>query len=646
MSLFSRIWFPFLLALLVALPQVKATAAVVYNSSNGHYYEMVSANLNWDDAKAAAQARTYLGTSGHLVTITSQAEEDFINSNFGGTFFWVGGVQAPGSVEPAGGFGWVTGEPFVYTDWNSGEPNNGAPDNNGSEDVIQRTSNNHWNDVPRTFLVSTYLAEYDVAPSTTLPHNTTNGHFYELVSANLNWDDAKAAAQSRSYLGVPGHLATITSQSEENYINTNFSGITFWLGALQAPGSVEPAGGFGWVTGEPFVYTDWNSGEPNNINGTEDTIQHNSSNHWNDVPRATLASSYLVEYDVTVPEVLSVSPSGANDPVGAKRTFALTVSDPNGAGDISNAWLLINTRLDWSAGATLIYEPSAGSPTDGQLLLRQGDNFLPPIQVGSGASSSAVLDNGAVRVVATDVTITTNGNALTVTLPLTIRDGLVGHNILFGRAEDRNGQVDPDSQAGDSGFVSEGSYIVTPQFNGATNRAPTLSKLTPGATNTTLNGSGLAPAAQNFGFFVQDADGIGDIDSVWFLANKTRGWNNSATFVYYPRTRRLVLRSDDGNSFLGGGQIGSPGIIENSQVRVDLSKVKVSILGDGKSFGLTLPLQAKTGLVGNNGVWLRVQDNTGITSPDGDDLGFVLKGNWNVKAATAPRDTKPSNGNS
>ncbi|BCM88798.1 hypothetical protein IAD21_00640 [Abditibacteriota bacterium] len=90
--------------------------------------------------------------------------------------------------------------------------------------------------------------------------------------------------------------------------------------------------------------------------------------------------------------------------------------------------------------------------------------------------------------------------------------------------------------------------------------------------------------------------------------------------------------------------MGSPDIIENSQVKVDLSKVKLFIV-DVKSFGLTLPLQAKTELVGANGVWLRVQDTKGVASPDGDDLGFVRKGNWNVKVNTTG-DTKPSNRNS
>ncbi len=360
-----------------------------------------------------------------------------------------------------------------------------------------------------------------------------------------------------------------------------------------------------------------------------------------------------VEIGNIAPQILGIRPDDASDRVGAKRTFTVTMSDGNGASDIREMWLLINTTLDWNAGATLIYRPSASSLSNGQLFLRSGDAFLPPIQIGKGARPSAFLDNGAVRVTAKDVSVTTynEGESLDLSITATIRDGLVGQNIIYARVQDSDGAVDLTAFPDEFGFIFGDYYNVTSQFSGFTNRAPTLSKLTPGDT-TTLNGSGLALATQNFGFFVQDADGIGDIEEVWFLANKTRDWKNSATFVYYPRTRRLVLRSDDGNSWLGGGQIGTPGLIENSQVKVDLSKVKLTIV-DGKSFGLTLPLQARTGLLGNNNIWLRVQDIarmqdiTGITSPDGDDLGFVRKGTWNVKASNvADPKPQPSNGNS
>jgi len=67
----------------------------------------------------------FKGVHGHLATITSSAENAFISTQLGTTqFAWLGGEQPPGSLEPDGGWQWITGEPWVYTNWDIGEPNN------------------------------------------------------------------------------------------------------------------------------------------------------------------------------------------------------------------------------------------------------------------------------------------------------------------------------------------------------------------------------------------------------------------------------------------------------------------------------------------------------------------------------------------
>ncbi|RYX81417.1 hypothetical protein EON83_24150 [bacterium] len=348
-------------------------------------------------------------------------------------------------------------------------------------------------------------------------------------------------------------------------------------------------------------------------------------------------SSGVVYVNNHMPSVYLYAPQNGTDKVGTKRTFTLEMHDHDGAGDIQEGWLLINDRLSWNAGATLIYVPDVGTPTNGLLYLRRGDAFLPAMRIGEGATAGAVLDNGAVRVIGSEVSVSIGSdiNKLFVSLPLTIREGLVGQNRLFARVVDRKGVLDISAAEGDSGYRRFGNYTVLPQFAGETNSIPTLSKLNPTNTNTVLNSAGIAPAAQNFGFFVKDDDGWGDIDNVWFLAGQVRSFRGTANFVFYPRTRRLFLRSDDGSTLLGGGVIGTAGVLENSQVRLDLSKVKMTII-DGKSFGLTLPIQAKNRLFGSNKVWLRVQDKQNATAPNGDEQGYVQSGAWNVGRATTP----------
>ena len=59
-----------------------AAAAIITwevdDGGNGHAYEFVDEHLIWTDAKAAAETRSYLGVQGHLVTLTSAAENEFV----------------------------------------------------------------------------------------------------------------------------------------------------------------------------------------------------------------------------------------------------------------------------------------------------------------------------------------------------------------------------------------------------------------------------------------------------------------------------------------------------------------------------------------------------------------------------------------
>jgi|GEM_PF-6228555 len=87
------------------------------DGGNDHFYANAGPFLNWHDAENAAEAR-----GATLVTITSQAERDFVVSTLlsDRNVYWLGGTDEASE----GTFTWVTGEPFVYTDWVGGEPNN------------------------------------------------------------------------------------------------------------------------------------------------------------------------------------------------------------------------------------------------------------------------------------------------------------------------------------------------------------------------------------------------------------------------------------------------------------------------------------------------------------------------------------------
>jgi hypothetical protein len=109
-----------------------------------------------------------------------------------------------------------------------------------------------------------------------------NGHCYEAVLAQgLSWEDAQADCEARG-----GYLATITSAEENAFVFSLVSGdddfwfidgfgngLGPWLGGYQVSGSAEPDGGWRWVTDEPFDYTNWETGQPDNFGIGQDHLR-------------------------------------------------------------------------------------------------------------------------------------------------------------------------------------------------------------------------------------------------------------------------------------------------------------------------------------------------------------------------------------
>lgn len=104
-----------------APPAASAPAIDSVHTFAGHRYQFVPGDFRWEEAKAKAESM-----GGHLVTITSKAENEWIYATFGSKLnkdarsssVWTGG-SAESSGQP---YRWVTGEPFSFTDWRKGEP--------------------------------------------------------------------------------------------------------------------------------------------------------------------------------------------------------------------------------------------------------------------------------------------------------------------------------------------------------------------------------------------------------------------------------------------------------------------------------------------------------------------------------------------
>ena len=99
----------------------------------------------------------------------------------------------------------------------------------------------------------------------------------------MTWTNAKAYCE-----GLGGHLATITSAEEQAFIEQLLlvgQKNQYWLGGTDE----QQEGVWTWVTGEPWSYTNWDPGQPDNYHGLEDYLQiYNKANgirfKWNDIP--------------------------------------------------------------------------------------------------------------------------------------------------------------------------------------------------------------------------------------------------------------------------------------------------------------------------------------------------------------------------
>jgi hypothetical protein len=272
--------------------------------TNAHWYEFVPELLTWPEAEQAAESTSWKGLVGHLATVTSQAEQDFVTTGvpgFPGSQAWLGGYQHPPSSPPDENWYWITGEAWDYTFWGVGEPNDhGEP---GSESYLIVSSDFDppaWSDAGDGAYC--YMVEYEYSEPIQW---AGNGHWYQFVSTILTWPEAWDAAGAMSWMGVQGHLATITSQEELDFVRTEIEALVWfqaWLGGYQDPPGSAPDQNRHWITCEPWAFTAWGLGEPNDHGGPGSESYLILSNDFEPAAWADAGDGsyrYLVEFEET-----------------------------------------------------------------------------------------------------------------------------------------------------------------------------------------------------------------------------------------------------------------------------------------------------------------------------------------------------------
>ena len=132
----------------------------------------------------------------------------------------------------------------------------------------------------------------DGAASQAAARITYEGHIYARYDLPLNYTQAEKFCEQAG-----GHLAAITSWQESLVVRSILEDAAYseyWLGASDE----EWEGGWKWLTGETFDWTNWDDSQPDNYDGNEDFLTIDSYyGSWNDRPADAEDIGFLLEIE-------------------------------------------------------------------------------------------------------------------------------------------------------------------------------------------------------------------------------------------------------------------------------------------------------------------------------------------------------------
>lgn len=152
-----------------------------------------------------------------------------------------------------------------------------------------------------------------------------DGHYYYLYTEPVqSYEEAAAFCQAQG-----GYLATVTSDDESRFLYDYILSLGLteyaYLGGSDAAGE----GVWTWSSGEPFDYTNWNEGEPNNdLDGENEIAMHRllEGGMWNDI---------AFRVPATVVRNPTVAGLEASSSLVGKRDYSPACLND---GDLTTAW--------------------------------------------------------------------------------------------------------------------------------------------------------------------------------------------------------------------------------------------------------------------------------------------------------------------
>ena len=236
---------------------------------------------------------------------------------------------------------------FSYSNWNINEPNN----TNSSEHYAMLT-NGRWNDIPNTIGNAPFIQRYLYLLETNQLINSLQGYTYlgqhqghSYFKSNSTIGSWTAARDQASQDG--GYLVTITSQNEQNLINSWFVGQAF-IGLYQDindPNYSEPSGGWKWV----------NSNSGTAVNGTDYIISSSTitipAGQTTGTTTVTAIQDVLVEGNETV--VLDIT-GVTNGTENGTQQQTITIIDDDNSQTVNVTLSVSSSSITEAAGTSTV----------------------------------------------------------------------------------------------------------------------------------------------------------------------------------------------------------------------------------------------------------------------------------------------------
>ncbi len=295
----------------------------------------------------------------------------------------------------------------------------------------------------------------------------------------------------------------------------------------------------------------------------------------------------------TAPTIESLTPGPvASLHTGRAQTFIAKYSDPDGADDLRNVYMLLNsTSITAADGVFLFY-----SENSNRVYLRNGANTA---WLSGTPGAAAKLENERVSLDLSKTAVGKIRKTLTLVTSLTFTDAFLGTKKVWLRALDDGGLVAPWA-------VVSRVTLVAPV-------APTVDSLVPATLASLLVGQ-----VQTFEATYSDGDGSSDFRNVYMLLNSTSITAVGGVFLYYSENQnKIYLRNAASTGWISG----VPGAttptaaptLSNGRVVLDLAGTSVVKVGD--TLTTTVPLTFTSSFLGTKKVWLRALDDSGLIAP-------------------------------